>query len=434
MDPSDTHDDDGVVDFDRELPADAPDPQLPRKLSPSDPRLKLQAAPGRQLSKARIYSLLAAFSAICIASFAMASEPAERKKSPPRAERYHGAPFSEYLIQDTNAPKEKVGAEREQVAGSGAGAPKLPAVPGGRVEGRPAADPGSADPDVQALDKALAQPKAQTEPAPEGILADIGDDPTIPDEGDVGGDAELEETVADLGGATVKPGEQSAADGAPQGTRAAARKGSNYLKSGLQRPRSPYEIKVGWVVPAVLQTAINSDLAGPVIARVRENVCDSVTGEHLLIPQGATVVGSYDSMIAWGQERVLLCWHRLVLPNGESLDLECMPAADLAGNAGLTGDVDEHWWRVVKGAMLTSLLSATTTAAAGNTQGYNPTVPQLWARGAAMEFGQAGQEITRRNLQVKPTIKVPAGTSMNVMVTKDMILKPYPAMGCGGDG
>ena len=203
-------------------------------------------------------------------------------------------------------------------------------------------------------------------------------------------------------------------------------RGDGYLHTRLQRPRSPYELKAGAIIPAVLQTAINSDLAGPVFAKVRENVYDSITHENIVIPQNSTLIASYDSRIAWGQQRVLLCWQRIVFPNGTSLQLECMPGGDLTGAAGLADEVDEHWWRLAKGAGLASLLSAGTSAAAGNTTGYNPTIPQQVARGAASEFGRAGEHVTRRELMVAPTITIRAGWSMNVLVTKDMILEPYP--------
>jgi type IV secretory pathway VirB10-like protein len=200
-----------------------------------------------------------------------------------------------------------------------------------------------------------------------------------------------------------------------------------YLQSRLEQPRSPYELKAGAIIPAVLMTGINSDLPGPVVARVREDVYDTISGNYLLIPQGSTLLASYDSAVAWGQERVLLCWHRLVLPNGDAMNLECMPGADLAGAAGLADEVDEHWWRIVKGVAIASLLSAATTSTAGSTTGYNPTIPQQWAHGAASEIGRAGEAITRRNIMIQPTITVRPGWSMNVMVTKDMILAPVEA-------
>ena len=201
---------------------------------------------------------------------------------------------------------------------------------------------------------------------------------------------------------------------------------SDVLPAAVQHPRSPYEVKAGTIIPALLITGINSDLPGPVIGQVREHVYDTVSGNYLLIPQGSRLLAEYDSMVAWGQERVLVCWNRLIFPNGDSLDLHCMPAADLAGAAGLTDDVDEHWMRILKGAAVASLLAATTTAASGNTETFQPTVQQTWARSAAGEVNQVGQQLTRRNLMVQPTITVRPGYSVNVIVTKDLIVPPYP--------
>ncbi len=201
---------------------------------------------------------------------------------------------------------------------------------------------------------------------------------------------------------------------------------ADYLQRALQSPRSPYEIKAGTVLPAVLITAINSDLPGPVIAQVREHVYDTVTGDHLLVPQGSRLLAQYDSMVAWGQERVLVCWNRLILPNGDSIDLQCMPAADLQGAAGLADEVNEHWWRILKGAAVATLLSAGTAYVAGDTTSYSPSVGQVTARSAAGEIGQVGAQITRTNLSIQPTITVRPGFSVNVIVTKDMDLRPYP--------
>ncbi len=203
-------------------------------------------------------------------------------------------------------------------------------------------------------------------------------------------------------------------------------KPADYLEVALQHPRSPYEIKAGTVLPAVLITAINSDLPGPVVAQVREHVYDTATGNTLLVPQGSRLIAQYDSMVAWGQERVLLCWNRLVLPNGDSMDLQCMPAADLKGAAGLADEVDEHWGRILKGAAVATLLSAGTAFAAGDTTSYNPTVGQVMARSASGEIGQVGAQLTRNNLSIQPTITVRPGFSVNVIVTKDMMVPPYP--------
>lgn len=115
-----------------------------------------------------------------------------------------------------------------------------------------------------------------------------------------------------------------------------------------------------------------------------------------------------------------MCWKQLVLPNGDELSLGCMPAADWAGKAGLTDEVDEHWWRIIKGAAVSSLLTAATATAAGNTVGFNPTLPQLAARGAASEIGTVGQTITRRNIMIQPTLSIRQAQPVNVIITETL--------------
>jgi type IV secretion system protein VirB10 len=200
---------------------------------------------------------------------------------------------------------------------------------------------------------------------------------------------------------------------------------AEYLDKSVTLPRSPYEIKAGTVIPTVLITGINSDLPGQVVGQVRENVYDTVTGNYLLIPQGSRVIAAYDSMVAWGQERVLVCWNRVIRPDGSSITLDCMPGVDLGGNAGFTDDVDNHWWRIISGAALSSLFAATAQRSQGDVQGYQPSVSQVWASNTAGQINQAGQQITARNLQIQPTITVRPGWSVNVLVSKDIVLPPY---------
>jgi type IV secretion system protein VirB10 len=204
---------------------------------------------------------------------------------------------------------------------------------------------------------------------------------------------------------------------------------AEYLEKSVTAPRSPYEVKAGTVIPTVLITGINSDLPGQVVGQVRENVYDTVTGNYLLIPQGSRVIAAYDSMVAWGQERVLVCWNRIIRPDGSSISIDCMPGVDLGGYAGFTDEVDNHWWRIISGAALSSLLAATAQRSAGDVTNYQPTVAQAWAGNAAGQINQAGQQITARNMQIQPTITVRPGFSVNVLVSKDIVIPPYPRGG-----
>lgn len=204
------------------------------------------------------------------------------------------------------------------------------------------------------------------------------------------------------------------------------RKDLNYLTSTLQKPISPFELKAGSIFPSVLITGINSDLPGFIVAQVRENVFDTVSGRHLLIPQGTKLVGEYDSKISYGQERVLVVWTRLILPNGNTLSLEGMPGVDLSGYSGLKDKVNHHYWKLVTGVVLGSVIGAGAQVATGGQGSANTPASfgQLAVSGAAQNINQAGQQITQKNLNMQPTIEIRPGMKLNVFVTKDIILQP----------
>lgn len=205
------------------------------------------------------------------------------------------------------------------------------------------------------------------------------------------------------------------------------REHSPYLLAALQHPISRYEIKAGTIIPSLLITGLNSDLPGQIVAQVRENVYDTVTGRFLLIPQGTRLVGEYDSKVAYGQERALIVWSRLIMPNGNSISLEGMPGVDLSGYAGLKDRVNNHYGKLLTGVVLGSVIGAGAQVATGG-QG-SPNTPasfgQLAVSGAAQNINQAGQQITQKNLNLQPTIEIRPGMKLNVFVTKDMVLKPY---------
>ena len=196
-----------------------------------------------------------------------------------------------------------------------------------------------------------------------------------------------------------------------------------YLSSTAQYPKSPYEVKAGAVIPISLITAINSDLPGDVIGQVRENVYDSITGQHLLVPHGSKIMAKYDSMVAYGQDRVLVCWNRLIRPDGVSIDLQCSPGVDLAGQAGYSDDVDNHWERIIGGIVLSSTLAASVTKSGG--VGNDGDFNEQFSSNVGNEINNVGQQITKKNINIQPTIKVRPGYSLNILVNRDFILPVY---------
>ncbi|VTU38558.1 Pertussis toxin liberation protein G [Variovorax sp. PBL-E5] len=193
----------------------------------------------------------------------------------------------------------------------------------------------------------------------------------------------------------------------------------------LQLPASPYQVMAGTIIPAALVTGINSDLPGQVIANVSEAVYDTATGRHLLIPQGTRLIGRYDSQVAFGQRRILLVWTRLILPDASSIALDKLPGVDPAGYAGLEDGVDWHWGRILAGAALSTLLGVGAELAAPQTRTDGNQVIIAARESAQDTVNQIGQELTKRNLNVQPTLTARPGFPVRVMVSKDLILRPY---------
>lgn len=198
-----------------------------------------------------------------------------------------------------------------------------------------------------------------------------------------------------------------------------------YGSGTLQTPRSPFQVMAGTVIPAALVTGINSDLPGQMIATVTENVYDTVTGHYLLVPQGARMLGQYDSQVAYGQRRVLLVWTRLLLPDGSSIVLDRLPGVDAAGQAGLEDKVNWHWGRIFQGAALSTLIGMGAELASPARQGNGNTVLSTGRESIQSTVTDVGQQITKRNLNVQPTLTVRAGFPVNVIVNKDMVLRPF---------
>ncbi len=193
----------------------------------------------------------------------------------------------------------------------------------------------------------------------------------------------------------------------------------------LAEPASPYVVQAGSVIPASLITGIRSDLPGQITAQVTENVYDSPRGNFLLIPQGARLIGLYDSQVAFGQSRLLLVWTRLIMPNGRSIVLERQAGADTAGYAGLDDEVDHHWGALFGAALLSTLLGVGSELEAGADLGNNGDIVRALRRGSSESMNQTGQKVVQRNLNIQPTLTIRPGFPVRVIVSRDLVLQPY---------
>ena len=193
-----------------------------------------------------------------------------------------------------------------------------------------------------------------------------------------------------------------------------------YNAQNIEDPVSPYQVMAGTLIPASLITGINSDLPGTIVGQVTQPVYDTVSGRHLLIPQGSRLLGRYQSEVSFGQDRALVIWDRLIFPNGSSIQISA-PGADTQGFAGLGDRTDHHWDRVFVAAGLATILGIGAELGSDD----DDEIAQAIRDGAGQSFNQAGQRVVDRNLNIQPTIRIRPGWPVRVIVTRDLILRPH---------
>jgi type IV secretion system protein VirB10 len=196
----------------------------------------------------------------------------------------------------------------------------------------------------------------------------------------------------------------------------------DYLENYKKKPRSSFEVKAGSYISAALITGINSDLPGSVNAQVTGNVYDTVTGNYLLIPQGAKLVGEYNSSLSFGQQRVQVVWNRIIFPDGKSLDLEKMQGVDISGYTGFHDKVDNHYFRIYGNAVLLSLMGAGYDIL--NQKAEQETDPrETVAASVGQKLADVSGQTLQKNMDVQPTLIIDPGYKFKIIVMKDMVLE-----------
>jgi len=193
----------------------------------------------------------------------------------------------------------------------------------------------------------------------------------------------------------------------------------------LTAPLSPYELKAGTLLPAVLLTGVDTSRPGPVIAAVTQTLYDTVTGRHVLAPQGSRLVGRHEGDNAYGERRAFIVWQRLILPNGKSIDLGDEAGVDAAGAVGLEGRVDRRLGTLVTATLFGGAVTTLGQAARdGQGRGGGSFLGDA-GDAAAIEGARVGGRLVDRELGVRPAVRVAAGSRVQVMITRDLVLEAY---------
>lgn len=396
-------------DIDGDLPVDADAAAMPGDVASASPdgfRLEGEMPRVMRLSR-KTLAVLGGGAGIAIGGALLwALRPVDPKaarelyevSAPSRSENVTGAPADYGAVPKLGPP----------LPGD-LGRPIVSAQRAGEVVPVPSVGPPPPDPRETAREQAR-QRALQEREAAEGSRLFLG--------GGAGG--ALGAAVVDASAAPAESGKESgSATGARKAFLAGGKRSAIESAERVSAPGSPHIVQAGTIIPAALITGIRSDLPGQIIAQVTQNVYDSPTGRILLIPQGARLIGEYDSEVAAGQRRVLLAWDRLILPGGRSILLDRQPGTDAAGMAGLEDGVNDHWGRMLRAALISSLLGVGTEVAAG---GESDLVRALRS-GVQDITNEAGRRVVERELSVPPTLTIRPGFAFRIIVTRDLILE-----------
>jgi len=181
----------------------------------------------------------------------------------------------------------------------------------------------------------------------------------------------------------------------------------------------------GTIIPGILETAINTDLPGNVLARVTQNIYDSQTGRVLLIPQGTLLFARYNSSVSYAQSRVQIVWDTLIRPDGYQIELEGAPGVDKTGMSGQDALYSENWFEYLKAAGIITLFSVTNAKMTDTANKYSNEASAANIAEANSKFvNQIGSELVSRAMNIQPTLSVENGTLINIMLNKTLYLPP----------
>lgn len=167
----------------------------------------------------------------------------------------------------------------------------------------------------------------------------------------------------------------------------------------------------GTLIPAILETAIDSDLPGYVRAVVSQDV-KSFDGRRVLIPRSSRLIGQYKSGLAAGQTRAYVMWTRLIRPDGVTVAL-ASPGVEFNGQSGFSGKVDNHFFKRFGAASMLSVIGGLGALAGGSAS-------VLIANSGTSAASVAAQ----RDAQIPPTVHVAQGQPIRVFTARDLDFAP----------
>jgi type IV secretion system protein VirB10 len=185
----------------------------------------------------------------------------------------------------------------------------------------------------------------------------------------------------------------------------------------------PYVVFEGTTIDTVLVNRLDGEFAGPLKVMVT-NPIYSQDRQHLLIPEGTFILGDVQKVAGLGQKRLAVTFHRLLMPDGYSVDLDQFHGLDQAGSTGLKDQVNNHYLQIFGASIALGIISGAAEATNAN-QGYNETGSEAYKSGIASSLSQSSANVLDRFINIPPAITIREGHRIKVYITQDMLLPAY---------
>jgi type IV secretory pathway VirB10-like protein len=193
----------------------------------------------------------------------------------------------------------------------------------------------------------------------------------------------------------------------------------------------PYVLFEGTILDTALLNRMVGDFAGPVKVMVTNPVY-SQDRQHVLIPAGTFLLGDVQKVSGFGQRRLAVRFHRMLMPDGYSVDLDQFQGLDQAGATGLSDKVNNHYLEIFGASIALGVISGAAEATMYGS-GYNISGPAMYEQGVASSLSQSGADVLDRFINILPTITIREGHRIKVYLTQDMLLPAYENHTMPGD-
>jgi type IV secretion system protein VirB10 len=185
----------------------------------------------------------------------------------------------------------------------------------------------------------------------------------------------------------------------------------------------PYVVFEGTIIDTVLANRLDGEFAGPLKVMVTNPVY-SHDGQHLLIPEGTFILGDVQKVGGLGQKRLAVTFHRLLMPDGYSVDLDQFHGLDQIGDTGLKDKVNNHYVEIFGASIALGVISGAAEVTNLN-EGFNETGSEAYKAGIASSLSQSSANVLDRFINIPPTITIREGHRIKVYITQDMLLPAY---------